>query len=99
VPADRTPSLLAPDLTGVALDRALDEARAALAGATDARRRDVRMLTDQWQGGHRLEFDDALADVERRARRVAESLDALVLLRHRALDAALAASRGTVVRP
>ena len=72
------------------LERAITALRAQLDLLHDRRRRDVGSLTASWHGGHRERFEAALADIERRARTVGETLAQVAVLHHRAVDDELA---------
>ena len=61
--------------------------RGRLAALADGRFRDLA-LTDGWQGGHRVRYEDARAETDRLARRLDDTLARLALVSRRALDEA-----------
>ena len=69
------------------LDRAVAVVRGRLDTLRDGRRHDTA-LTDGWQGGHRARFEDALAETERLARRLEDTLARLALASRRVRDEA-----------
>lgn len=90
MPAESALPFAAPSSTPLvaeSLDRAIALVRSQLDALSDRRRRDSA-LTDGWQGGHRARFEDALAEAERLARRLDETLARLALASRRALDEA-----------
>jgi hypothetical protein len=66
--------------------RVVRAAAAELRELTDARARAAASTRVRWRGGHRLEFDERMAGIERESRRAAESLQSLLRAVDRALD-------------
>lgn len=88
MPAEPSPTPVAPEqpAAGVAeFAQAIALVRGRLDELADRRRRDGA-LTDGWQGGHRVRFEDARAEADRLARRLDDTLARLALVSRRALD-------------
>jgi uncharacterized protein YukE len=80
--SDRTSVVLAD------VQRVVRAAAAELRDLTDARARAAADARARWRGGHRLEFDERMAGLDREARRAAESLHALLRAIDRAVEEA-----------